>query len=72
MNIKQTTNKLQKALIQLGRDRKMKRKSEMQILVSSPVVTELLKKLFINGGESLPKVNIPNLADYSTRFKDIR
>lgn len=50
----------------------MKRESEMQILVSSPVVTELLKKLFINGGESSAKVNIPNLADYSTKFKNIR
>ena len=50
----------------------MKREPEKVILVSSPQVTELLKKLFKNGGESLPKVNVPNLADYSVRFYNIR
>lgn len=50
----------------------MKKEPEIQILVSSPMVTELLKKLFKKGGESIPKVNIPNLADCSTNFKDIK
>lgn len=50
----------------------MKRKSEKIILVSSPQVTELLKRLIKEGGEALPKVNVPNLADYSTQFYNIR
>lgn len=50
----------------------MKRELETKTLVSSPKVTELIKKLFEAGGELLLKVNIPNLANYSTRFKDIR
>lgn len=50
----------------------MKREPEKVILVSSPQATELLKKLIKNGGEALPKVNVPNLADYSTRFYNIR
>lgn len=54
-----------------GEDREMKTESKQCILVRSPIVTELLKKLFREGGETLPKVNIPNLADYSSRFKDI-
>lgn len=50
----------------------MKRNTEKVILVSSPQVTELLKKLIKDGGEALPKVNAPNLADYSSKFYDIR
>lgn len=50
----------------------MKRESEKIILVSSPQVTELLKRLIKEGGEALPKVSVPNLADYSTRFYNIR
>ena len=50
----------------------MKKEAEKHILVSSPMVTELLKKLFREGGEALPKVNVPNLADYSTKFENIR
>lgn len=50
----------------------MKRESEKVILVSSPQVTQLLKKLIKEGGEALPKVNVPNLADYSTKFYNIR
>lgn len=50
----------------------MKREPEKAILVSSPQVTELLKKLIKRGGELLPKVNMPNLADHSTKFYNIR
>lgn len=50
----------------------MKRKSEKVILVSSSQVTKLLKKLIKEGGEALPKVNVPNLTDYSTKFYNIR
>ena len=49
----------------------MKREAEKVILFSSPQVTELLKKLIKKGGEALPKVNVPNLADYSTKFYNI-
>lgn len=49
----------------------MKRELEKVILVSSPRVTELLKKLIKEGGEALSKVNVPNLADYSTKFYNI-
>lgn len=50
----------------------MKRESEKIILVSSPQVTELLKMLIKKGGEALPKVNIPNIAEYSTKFSCIK
>lgn len=50
----------------------MKREPEQHILVSSPMVAELLKKLFREGEKALPKVNATNLADYSSRLKDIR
>lgn len=50
----------------------MKREPEKVVLVSSPQVTQLLKKLIKEGGEALPKVNVPNLADYSTKFYNIR
>lgn len=50
----------------------MKRETEKVILVSSPQVTELLKKLIKDGCEAIPKVNVPNLADYSTKFYNIR
>ena len=51
-------------------------KNEMKIrksiLVSSLQVEELLKKLVKEGGEALPKVNVPNLSNYSTKFYNIR
>lgn len=50
----------------------MKREHEKCILVSSPKVTELLIKLIKEGYESFQKVNVLNLSDYSTKFKDIR
>lgn len=51
----------------------MKKEPEKCILVSSLKVTNLLIKLIrTKGHESIPKVNIPNLADYSTKFKNIR
>ena len=49
----------------------MKREAEKCILVSSPKVTELLIKLIKEGCESFPKVNVLNLSEYSTKFKDI-
>lgn len=50
----------------------MKRELESCIMISSSRVTELIKKLFEDGGELLDKANILNLSDYSTKFKDIR
>lgn len=51
----------------------MKREPEKCILVSSLKVTNFVEKLIrTKGHESLPKVNIPNLADYSTKFENIR
>jgi len=49
----------------------MKREAEKCILVSSPKVTELLIKLIKEGCESFPKVNVLNISEYSTKFKDI-
>lgn len=49
----------------------MKREQEEYILVSSPRVTELLKKMIEKGGEALSKVDVPNLADYSAGFENI-
>ena len=46
--------------------------NEKYILGSSPEVTELLKGLVKNAINSFPNVNVPNLADYSTKFEDIK
>lgn len=51
---------------------RMKKHNENHILVSSPEVTELLKGFVENTINSFPNVNVPNLADYSTRFEDIK
>lgn len=48
----------------------MRRKK--QILVSSPVITELLKKMIKQGIEEFPKVRVSNLSDYSTKFENIK
>lgn len=50
----------------------MKQHNEKHILVSSPEVTELLKGLVGNAINSFPNVNVLNLADYSTKFEDIK
>lgn len=55
----------------------MERENEKQILVSSPVITELLKtellkKMIKQGIEEFPKVSAPNLSDYSTKFENIK
>ena len=50
----------------------MKRENKKQILVSSPLITELLKKMIKQGIEEFPKVSVPNLSDYSTKFENIK
>ena len=50
----------------------MKRDNEVQILVSSTQVTELIKKLAEKGVKAFPKENKLNLADYSTKFENIK
>lgn len=46
--------------------------NEKYILVSSQEVTKLLKSLVENAINKLPKVNVLNLVDYSTKFEDIK
>lgn len=46
--------------------------NEKYILVGSPEVTELLKGLMENAIKIFPNENVPNLADYSTKFEDIK
>lgn len=60
--------------VEIWRERSegMKNEIEKQILVSSPIITELLKKMIKHGIEEFPKVNVPNLADYSTKFENIK
>ena len=50
----------------------MKKYNEKNILVSSQEVTELLVGLVENAINSFTNVNVPNLADYSTKFEDIK
>lgn len=50
----------------------MKKHNENHILVSSPEVAELLKGFVENAINSFPNMNVPNLADYSTKFEDIK
>lgn len=51
----------------------MEKEPEKLILASSPQVTELLKKIISeNTAEVFRKANVPNLADYSTKFENIR
>lgn len=46
--------------------------NEKYILVSSPEVTEILKSLVEKAIKIFPNINVPNLADYSTKFEDIK
>lgn len=51
---------------------RMKKHNEKYILVSYPEVTEILKNLVKKAIKIFPNVNVPNLADYSTMFEDIK
>lgn len=50
----------------------MKSENKKQILVSSPLITELLKKMIKQGIEEFPKVSVPNLSDYFIKFENIK
>lgn len=55
-----------------GRIEGMKSENKKQILVSSPLITELLKKMIKQGIEEFPKVSVPNLSDYFIKFENIK
>lgn len=50
----------------------MKSENKKQILVSSPLIIELLKKMIKQGIEEFPKVSVPNLSDYFIKFENIK